>query len=47
MSSITQFIQPVSYQSYNLKGEYETIKTPNEDGIGDYLALEIRTELQI
>ena len=45
---VTEFTQPISYQSYNLKGEYQTIyhSSPNEHE-PDVLALMIRYELQV
>ena len=46
MSGVTEFTQPVSYQSYFCKGAFETLKTKAADG-SDILSLEMRYELQI
>ena len=43
MSSVVEFTQPISYQSYFMKGEYETIK----DGILDVETGEPNLRLQI
>ena len=46
-TNAVKFTQPVSYQSYFFKGEYETIKTTSETTNEDILTFQLRYELQI